>query len=267
MGFGRKMKSRNDKILRIVLVFVLAGLVFGALYIYTYLPGPTQPSGPVEFSQSAKEEDELVVEKPKEPEKPQEEPLKEIIIPETLNLEVLFICQAPLGNWNPPFGDACEEANILMVHYYLEGEKSIEPEVAVKDIEDLVAFEVKTYGFYESTTAEQTAQLVRDYYGYKVDVYYDISLKDIKKELAKENLVIVPAAGRMLGNPYYTPPGPLYHMLLIKGYTEDQFIVNDVGTKRGADYTYSYQVLEGAIHDWNDGDVENGKSAMIVVQK
>ena len=128
-------------------------------------------------------------------------------------------------------------------------------------------FGTKLFGFYESITAEQTAQLIRDYYGYKAEVIYDISVEDIKKELVKGNPVIVPAAGRMLENPYFTPPGPLYHMLLIKGYIQDSFIVNDAGTKRGADYTYPYSVLEKSIHDWNNGDVENGRRAMIVVQK
>ena len=154
-----------------------------------------------------------------------------------------------------------------MAHYYLEGKTIIEPAVARKELLALVEYEKKNYGFHEDTSTEQTAQLIRDYYGYKVKVYYDISLEDIKKELARGNPVIVPTAGRLLNNPYFTPPGPIYHMLVVKGYTPTEFITNDPGTKRGADYSYSYQVLEKAIHDWNNGDVENGKSAMISIQK
>lgn len=71
----------------------------------------------------------------------------------------------------------------------------------------------------------------------------------------------------MLGNPYFTPPGPIYHMLVIKGYNLTEFITNDPGTRRGADYVYSYQTLMKAIHDWNNGNVESGKSATISVQK
>lgn len=256
------MKAKN-KTFKIVLVLVLAGLVFGGIYIYTYwfeAPEPIEPSEPsesVELNQSAKEEDELVAEKSIKP--------KEIILPETFNLKVPFICQAPLGNWNPPFKDACEEVAVLMIHYYFQ-DKVVEPKVAAKEIKDLVVFETEL-GFHESITAGQTAQLIRDYYEYEAEVIYDISLEDIKRELAKGNPVIVPAAGRMLKNPYFTPPGPLYHMLVIKGYTQDSFIVNDAGTKRGADYIYSYLVLERAIHDWNSGDVENGRRAMITVQE
>ncbi len=259
------MKSKTDKIFEIVLVLILVGLVFGVVYIYTHWFGAPEPGKPIEISEPTKEDNELVVEKSTEPKKFQEEKPKEIILPETLNLKVPFICQAPLGDWGSPFKDACEEAVILMIHYYFQG-KLIEPKTAAKEIKDLVEFGIEL-GFYESITAGQTTQLIRDYYGYKAEVHYDISIEDIKKELAKGNPVIVPAAGKMLKNPYFTPPGPLYHMLLIKGYTEDNLIVNDAGTKRGADYTYSYSILEKAIHDWNNGDVENGRRAMITVQK
>ncbi len=259
------MKSKTDKIFEIVLVLVLVGLVFGVVYIYTHWFGAPESGKPVEISKSTKEENELVVEKSIESKKNQEEKPKEIVLPETLNLEVSFVSQAPLGDWSSPFKDACEEAVILMVHYYFQG-KLIEPKSAAKEIKDLVEFGAEL-GFHESITAEQTAQLIRDYYGYKAGVVYDISVEDIKKELAKGNPVIVPTAGRMLENPYFTPPGPLYHMLVIKGYTQDNFIVNDAGTKRGADYIYPYLVLAKSIHDWNNGDVENGRLVMITVQK
>lgn len=97
-------------------------------------------------------------------------------------------------------------------------------------------------------------------------------MEDIKKELAKGNPVIVPTAGRLLSNPYFTPPGPLYHMLLIKGYsttsTTTEFITHDPGTIRGANFVYSYQTLETSIHDLESKDLENitnGRSAMISI--
>ncbi len=190
----------------------------------------------------------------------------ELNLPKSFILDIPFICQAPLGNWNPPFGDACEEAAILTVHYYFQ-EKPIDPKVAAKEIQDIIEFENKNYNFGKSISAEQTAQLIKDYFGYKAEVSYDMSLKDIKKELMKGNPVIVPAAGKMLKNPYFKTPGPLYHMLVIKGYTESEFIVSDPGTRRGTNFKYSYQILEKAIHDWNNGDVKNGRPAMISVQK
>ncbi len=256
------MKLKIDKIFRMILILVFMGLVFEGIYIYTHWLRAVEAGKLVKRGQAslADEESEKI-------EQSQDtEILTESILPQSFYLDIPFVCQAPLGNWNPPFDHACEEAAILMVHYYFQQE-SIEPDVAAKEISEIIDFEMENYGFHKDTSAEQTAQLIRDYFGYKARVYYDASLEDIKKELIEGNPVIVPTAGRMLENPYFTPPGPLVHMLVIKGYTSEDFIVNDPGTRKGADYTYSYSILEEAIHDWSEGDVENGSSAMIVIQK
>ena len=136
----------------------------------------------------------------------------------------------------------------------------------------MTEFEVKTYGSHEDTAAAQTAQLVEDYYGYDTEVRYDITLDDIKRELVKGNPVIVPTHGQVLENPYFTPPGPLYHMLVITGYTEDRFITNDPGTKRGENLSYSYENMEKSIQDWglvdwDTGNGTHGPSAMIIIKR
>lgn len=257
------MKSKIDITLEIILILVLFGLAFEGIYLYYHWPRGDGSNKLIKTQETELVNEELV----KTKQSPKETPPKEITLPDSFALDIPFFSQAPLGNWNPPFDHACEEAAILMVHYYLQGKTTIDPIEVAQEIRDITNFENKSYGFNEDTSAEQTAQLIRDYYGYKVQVYYDVSLEDIKKELVKGNPVIVPTAGRLLGNPYFTPPGPMYHMLVVKGYTQTEFITNDPGTKRGADYVYSYQTLRKAIHDWNNGDVENGKSAMIPVQK
>ena len=72
-----------------------------------------------------------------------------------------------------------------------------------------------------------------------------------------------------MGNPYFTAPGPLYHNLVLTGFTKDGLIItNDPGTRRGENYTYKLDVLYAAIHDFT-GDkenIENGKKAMIIVE-
>ena len=72
----------------------------------------------------------------------------------------------------------------------------------------------------------------------------------------------------MLKNPYYTQPGPERHKVVIIGYDPDnkEFITNDPGTRRGADYVYDGALLWDAIHDWNGGDVPQGAKVMIVVE-
>ena len=259
------MKSKTDKILEIIAVLVLVGLLFEGIYLYYHWPRRDELHSVSDTGTHLVGEENSAVEQPSVENKQVE---KEPPLPEEVNLDIPFTSQAPFSDWSYPFNHTCEEAAVLMAHYYVEGKTSIEPAQAKKELLALVEYENKNYEFSEDTNAAQTAQLIRDYYGYSVKVKYDISLDDIKKELAKGNPVIVPTAGRLLNNPYFKPPGPLYHMLLIKGYNATEFITHDAGTVRGADFTYSYQTLENAIHDLENGDLENiasGRSAMISV--
>ncbi len=186
-------------------------------------------------------------------------------------LPVPFLCQAPYTNWNQPWQDACEEAAIIMAIHYINS-TPLNREIGKKEILELIDFQKKTYGGHFDLTAEQSARLIKDYYGYhNLEVKYDFSVEDIKKELDRGNVVIAPMAGRLLGNPYYTPPGPVYHYLLFKGYDDSrgEFITNDAGTKRGRDFRYKYSVAYNAIHDWT-GDKKTitlGRKAIIVVGK
>lgn len=187
-------------------------------------------------------------------------------LPATANLNVPFTSQAPSGNWNLPFKEACEEASILMVDKFYKGQSFVSASGTEDEIKNIVDFEEQKLNFHLDTDAKQTAQIMKDYFGYtNVRVEYDITIDDIKKEIARGKPVIIPAAGRMLGNPNYRQPGPLYHMLVVKGYTQTKFITNDPGTRRGKDFTYSFDKFYNAIHDWDNGNVNEGRKAMIVV--
>lgn len=194
-----------------------------------------------------------------------------------INLAVPFSAQAPYGDWSLPYLEACEETSALLVDRFYKNE-ALTPEIAKQEILKIVDWENKTFGYYEHTTAKETGQLLKEYFGYKqVDVNYDISLEDIKAQIIAGRPVIVPLAGRMINNPYYRQPGPIYHMLVIKGITKDgSFITNDVGTKRGENYVYDANALYNAIHDAPFGGGElttpelekyipTGRKAIIVV--
>ena len=186
-------------------------------------------------------------------------------LPAEINLKIPFTSQAPHANWNLPYGEACEEASALMVHYFYKN-KTFTKESADAEIKKLVDFQTKKYGFYKDTAAEETARFIKDYWKYKKVRVLPATIDAIKQELAAGRPVIIPAAGRLLGNPNFRQPGPLYHMLVVKGYTKDgKFITKDPGTRNGANYVYSQKVLMNAIHDWNGGDVNNGKKMIIVV--
>ena len=61
----------------------------------------------------------------------------------------------------------------------------------------------------------------------------------------------MPADGHKLNNPYFSNDGPDYHMLVIKGYSEDHFITNDPGTSWGAEFVYTSENLFYSIAEWN----------------
>jgi hypothetical protein len=97
-----------------------------------------------------------------------------------------------------------------------------------------------------------------------VKIIDDPTIEEIKAEIVQGNVVLVPLAGRYIGNPYYTVPGPIYHFLVIKGYTETHFITHDVGTRRGEDYSYPFKVIMNNIHDWNEVIVEGRRRVLVV---
>jgi hypothetical protein len=190
------------------------------------------------------------------------------VLPAEFNLAVPFTSQAPFAVWDEIHEDACEEASVMMIDAFFTN-RNFTAQSADDEIFSIVDWETKTFGYWLDTTAEETAQILREKYGYQnVRVVYDIGINDIKREVAMGRPVILPAAGQLLGNIYFQQPGPLYHMLVVRGWTKEGMIItNDPGTKRGEGYLYEPDVLINAVHDWSGGDVENGRKAMIVVEK
>jgi hypothetical protein len=186
-----------------------------------------------------------------------------------VNLAVPFTPQAPYGSWDAPYKEACEEASVYMVHRFYEGtpEGLMNADESDRDLLQIVAFEQELFGYYEDTTAEQTTTFAELMFGYTTELILDPTVDDIKAELVLGHPVIVPAAGRELGNPYFTAPGPIYHMLVIRGFTDEgQFIVNDPGTYRGEAYLYDVDTLMNAMHDWNNGEeITQGRKVVIVL--
>jgi len=182
---------------------------------------------------------------------------------------VPFVSQAPFGNWDKYHEESCEEASLIMLERYLKMEKKISKKDAEKEIQKMIKFEIDKYGDYRDSNMQEIVQLAKDFYGLdNLKVIYDFNKGDLKKWLNKGNPIIVPTAGRLLNNPYYTPPGPFYHNLVIIGHNKDKIITNDPGTKRGAGYEYNLDILYNAIHDFpgKKEDIQNGRKAMIVVK-
>lgn len=194
---------------------------------------------------------------------------KLVSIPTRMQLDVPFIVQAPNANWDLPYAEACEEASLLMVHHFYENQGPFSQDEMKSAIDDIIYWGDETFGAFD-TSAETTTRYFTERLGYNADdisVLYDFTIQDMKALLAEGIPLIVPAAGRELGNKFFQNPGPLYHMLVITGYTEDQFIANDPGTRRGEGYKYNQEVLYNAIHDLtpNLEEIGTGRKAMIIV--
>ncbi len=214
-------------------------------------------------------------------------PLSPLSPPTSVKLTVPFAEQAPKRVWDADHEDFCEEASALMVGRYFQGRS-----VGSADDVDAALFELKRWeeehlSTWVSTSAAETARMIREVYGLNVDVVdlttastsqesppaggatsEENAVSTLKQALADGKLVVVPAAGQQLGNPHFTPPGPRYHMLVVIGYTADgRFITNDPGVWQGEDWTYSAEVLINAIGDWNNGDPEHGAKVVLVVSR
>jgi len=195
---------------------------------------------------------------------------------EVINVKgrVPFISQAPTAKWgNPIFQNACEEASLLMAYQWLRGGKSFTKNQAEKKIINVARAMKKKYGSYYDSSAYDTVEFAKEYFKIKnIFVRFDIRAQDIINELENGNLVIVPVNGIKLKNPNFKQPGPLQHMLVIKGYDldTDEFITNDPGTRKGEHYRYSKKRLLNAIRDYPTGThkpITTHRKAMIVVLK
>jgi hypothetical protein len=187
---------------------------------------------------------------------------------EEVNLAVPFTPQAPHANWELPYQEACEEAAALMAIRYVFGNKIISADDADAGILDLVRTNEVILGYPVDQTAMQVMELIEE-----IDpimntrLLLDPTINELKSELSSANVIIVPAAGRKLRNPFYTQPGPLYHMLVLRGFTKDgYFITNDPGTRKGEGYLYPFERIMNAMGDWNDGDPASGEKIVVVLE-
>lgn len=196
-----------------------------------------------------------------------------------VNHDVPFTSQAPYGTWDEVAKEACEEASILMASWFVKGTRGnnqsgyanrVAPDTANAEIQELVAWQKETFGYWEDTTTEETLRILKEKLGVtNARLMTTVTSEAIKSELAAGNILVVPAAGQLLDNPNFKQPGPPYHMLVIRGYNEKGFITNDPGTRQGEAFIYSEDNLINAIHDWtgSDSTVQNGKKVAIVVGK
>lgn len=189
--------------------------------------------------------------------------------PTHASITVPFTPQAPFADWSDTYNEACEEASLIMIEYFYRG-KALDANLANAEIIALIDWETNN-NYAVDVKAEDLATIARAHFERLAKVYTgeNVSVENIQKLIAAGYPVIIPAAGRMLGNPHYSGDGPPYHMLIISGYDDQGFITQDPGTKAGQNYRYTYDTLMNAIHDWtgNQNSIRSGQKAMLIIGK
>ncbi|MDO8507116.1 MAG: C39 family peptidase [bacterium] len=171
-------------------------------------------------------------------------------IKDSASLPVPYTLQGPLNNLNV-HEESCEEAAVLMYHYFLEGQLTfngstiITPQLANDEMLKMKAWQVKNYGKEPDLSIEQLGLFAQQYYGYKYKTFKNVTKDDIKREISAGHPVLVPVMTHSLKNPMYGPQ-TTYHILVIKGYNAQNVIANDAGI-RGESIQYSWDTVFSAI--------------------
>lgn len=187
-------------------------------------------------------------------------------VPASLVLQVPFTPQAPTDKWDR--NEDCEETSVTMANAYLNGQK--QNEMSAADAQDAINqlknWENVNAGYNLNSGADATMHMAQGAFGITVTQIRNFSEHDLKRELAKNHVILLPINARLLGNTYQDN-GPLYHMIVVRGYNEKEFIVNDPGTNSGNGNVYTFETLKKASADWDQAAMAmdpNRKVALVL---
>jgi hypothetical protein len=174
-----------------------------------------------------------------------------LVVQAETNLSVPFTPQAPRGDWNQPWQDACEETSILMVDFFYAN-KTINQKIASEEILKILRIKERAYGSSYDENAQKVSDVINQFFPWEATVVENPTLGDIKNEIDEGRPVILPVYGKELFNPHFVNGGPYYHMNVISGYDDDtqEFIIQEPGTRFGLDFRYPYDRIISAMHDY-----------------
>ncbi len=238
---------KKFKILFLFTILIILGFIFynNRVVIKEYFLEPKNIELPEEVKFLEIESEDLV----EENKDIKESPLNRV---QEVNLAVPFTIQSPDQKWDEPYKEGCEEASILMVYAFLN-DQNISVKSALKDIGEMIDWQLENYNGHFDLPATTTAEMAEIIYGLKTELIELNSIDDIKEVIETGYPLILPCAGRELKNPNFKEPGPLYHMLVVKGFLANGAIItNDPGTRKGEKYIYEADILWNAIADWDE---------------
>ncbi len=180
---------------------------------------------------------------------------------------VLFYSQAPFGNRNEPYQNACEEASVLLAYYYATRQTPTKKQYN-KDLLNLLAREQNNIGHHKKTTLDQFLYLTHEYLKFpNAYILENADLDEIKREISKWNIIVASFRWDEIYNFHYSANGPDYHVILLKGYDENNFITHDVGTVRWDNRKYPFEMIMDALAYGNKNDLKHPGNKVIIFQK
>jgi hypothetical protein len=191
------------------------------------------------------------------------------IIPAKVILQVPFSAQAPTNNWSR--NEDCEETSITMANAFLTNttQDKLPARAAQEAINNLKKWENANLGYNIDTGADATERMAKGAFGLTIKQISNFTKEDLKKELADGHPILLPINAKLLGSPQYLNDGPTYHMIVIRGFKGDTFIVNDPGTNNGDGNEYSFAILQKASADWDNATqtIDSNRKIALVVSK
>jgi hypothetical protein len=175
-------------------------------------------------------------------------------LPQDVLLPVPFTPQAPLGNWADR-QHTCEEASLLMVDRYLNGDHSgelINPRQADQGIEAITPWKPGV-----DLTSNQIGEMAQAHLGWRYRVL-PATQPSMREQLSLGRPLIVGVRTHGLGNPnypgYFThfeqPEWSVSHYVVVVGYDRSgNFVLNDPGITLGHGARISFDQLMHAIDD------------------
>jgi hypothetical protein len=181
-------------------------------------------------------------------------------------LSVPFTSQAPLGSWEQPWQDACEETSITMIDAFYRGDTDdwLHPNDARDRIGLVVDVKTEHYGYSHDEKASDITLLINNFFSWEAHVVHNPSIALLMKELDQGRPIILPVYAPALKNPYYSGFFE-YHVIVLSGYDDKRnvFIAQDPGTRKGRGLLYSYETIMNAMHDYLPGNTRNGRKVAI----
>jgi hypothetical protein len=258
---------------------LVGGVILGTLFFYTAhrFIQRQNDEGSTVFQENGGEEN-LVFDRQEDVLAQEDSPIQEEFPVEEEPVSVIFkdqnvpfVVQAPGGLWeNPRYQDGCEEASLLMAFSWVEGK---EIESLALDLDTISYAMGERLGTFYDTSIEDTFLFAYEYLeGENVFLKKDVTKDDIIRELMEGYIVAITVNGQKLENQYFTSPGPLYHMIILRGYDPEteEFIANDPGTQYGKGYRYQEDLLFSAMHNYETGKkstIYPDEKSMIVFQR